>query len=604
MASNERTLRATIRLVDNYTRPMQNVVRQTSIYQKVASKIKPLVVKAKDMASKVLALIKAKIDKLKATKTVQTLIKAKDMASKVISKVLGGMKKFGGMVASATVKVLDKASSVIDNIKGKLMAIGSLAVTATVGMGTKELASEQTQKLTISRVIQNSGQSKEDAKKTTDEYYKYLEDYANKTPFETSAVAQFGTKAMMMAKGNVDNAKQYTDAMGNVKAFVGDLRTETEVAEAFFSASNGNMDMLNNMLGTQYKTFEEAQKGIAKNQGGLVEEMSTTIGGLMSTITGKAKVGMKNFMKAFQEPLTNSLNGVISFVDVAGAKMQEFAEKVAGVMSGDGSLLGDGIIDDIAYFIGNIPLATQKIGELASEFFNFELVKDAIKPVMDIFTGLMDGVINDSPVVSGIIQILGSVWNVVWSAIGSVINAVRPIVEKIFVFIGEHGQEISAIVQALGAIWNAVWNTVGALLQGAWTIVEPILSKLFGLLEKVANMVKSVGQWWTDMVNKIKNNPITEFVGNAWNSLTGGGRSAYGTRRVTGNDVPYRLHDGERVLTANEARMMDSKGSVGGGVSINISSMTIREEADIDKVANKLVRKIKEAQLGYSGVMG
>ena len=65
-----------------------------------------------------------------------------------------------------------------------------------------------------------------------------------------------------------------------------DLRTEQEVAEAFFSASNGNMEMLNTMLGTQYKTFEEAQKGIAKNQGGLVEEMSTTLGGLLSTISG------------------------------------------------------------------------------------------------------------------------------------------------------------------------------------------------------------------------------------------------------------------------------------------------------------------------------
>ena len=49
----------------------------------------------------------------------------------------------------------------------------------------------------------------------------------------------------------------------NVKAFVGNLRTETEVAEAFFSASNGNMDMLNNMLGTQYKTFEALKKASA-----------------------------------------------------------------------------------------------------------------------------------------------------------------------------------------------------------------------------------------------------------------------------------------------------------------------------------------------------
>ena len=59
----------------------------------------------------------------------------------------------------------------------------------------------------------------------------------NKTPFETSAVTQFGTKAMMMSKGNVDNAKQLTDMMGeyiaptyrNVAQNVGQNRQNTKL---------------------------------------------------------------------------------------------------------------------------------------------------------------------------------------------------------------------------------------------------------------------------------------------------------------------------------------------------------------------------------------
>ena len=191
------------------------------------------------------------------------MVSLKDKVSGTLSKVTGKIKSFASKAWSATVSVKDKASSLFSSIQGKLSAL-ALGATITVGAktGFNELASEQTQKLTINRVIQNSGKSKEQAKKSTDEFYKYLEDYANKTPFETSAVTLFGTKAMMMSNGNVDNAKTITDMMGNVKAFVGDLRTETEVAEAFFSASNGNMEMLNTMLGTQYKTFEEAQKGM------------------------------------------------------------------------------------------------------------------------------------------------------------------------------------------------------------------------------------------------------------------------------------------------------------------------------------------------------
>ena len=215
MSSTEKVLKAKIQAIDNFTKPMQKVISQTKAFQATAKAVKPLVLKVKDMASKVISKVKAQVDKFKATKFGQFVLKAKDMASKVLSKVNGTLRAFAGKVWSATVSVKDKASSVLSSIQGKLSA---LALGATVMVGAKtgfnELANEQTEKLTINRVIKNSGKSKEEAKKSTDEFYKYLEDYANKTPFETSAVTQFGTKAMMMSKGNVDNAKELTSMMG------------------------------------------------------------------------------------------------------------------------------------------------------------------------------------------------------------------------------------------------------------------------------------------------------------------------------------------------------------------------------------------------------
>ena len=215
MSSTEKVLRAKLQLVDNYTAPMRKAISQTKTFQTVAKAVKPLVLKAKDMASPIIKKVKAQIDKFKATKFGQFMLKAKDMASKVVNKVKGTLKSFASKAWSATVSVKDKASSLLSSIQSKLSA---LALGATIMVGAKtgfnELANEQTEKLTINRVIQNSGKSKEEAKKSTDEFYKYLEDYANKTPFETSAVTQFGTKAMMMSKGNVDNAKNITDMMG------------------------------------------------------------------------------------------------------------------------------------------------------------------------------------------------------------------------------------------------------------------------------------------------------------------------------------------------------------------------------------------------------
>lgn len=550
MSSTEKVLKAKIQAIDNFTKPMQKVISQTKAFQATAKAVKPLVLKAKDMASKVISKVKAQVDKFKATKFGQFVLKAKDMASKVLTKVNGMLRSFASKAWSATVSVKDKASSVLSSIQGKLSA---LAVGATVMVGAKtgfnELANEQTEKLTINRVIQNSGKSKEQAKKSTDEFYKYLEEYANKTPFETSAVTQFGTKAMMMSKGNVDNAKEITSMMGNVKAFVGNLRTETEVAEAFFSASNGNMEMLNNMLGTQYKTFEEAKEGIAKNQGGLVEEMSTTLGGLLSTISGKMKNSLKGVTKVFTDMLSGSMSGIISFIDSTSPKMVAMAESVkAGFEAFSKS-------------------------EQASQYM----------------------------------QIFKTIFEVAWGMIKSTIEAVRPVVEAIFNFIAQHSTEISTIVQIFGTVWQSVWKTVGVLLQGAWSICQPILSTLIGALAKVQGAVEKICTWWNKMTELLKT-PINAVVnvakkGASWVGDKLGlseGRNAFGSGRIARDGTVRTLHEGEKVLTKRETDAY-LKGQNAQGVNITINGLTVREEADINKIASKLVQKINQSKIVFGG---
>ena len=550
MSSTEKVLKAKIQAIDNFTKPMQKVISQTKTFQATAKAVKPLVLKAKDMASKVISKVKAQVDKFKATKFGQFVLKAKDMASKVLTKVNGMLRSFASKAWSATVSVKDKASSVLSSIQAKLSA---LALGATVMVGAKtgfnELANEQTEKLTINRVIKNSGKSKEEAKKSTDEFYKYLEEYANKTPFETSAVTQFGTKAMMMSKGNVDNAKQLTDMMGNVKAFVGNLRTETEVAEAFFSANNGNMEMLNNMLGTQYKTFEEAKKGIAKNQGGLVEEMSTTLGGLLSTISGKMKNSLKGVTKVFTDMLSGSMSGIIGFIDSISPKMVAMAESV-------------------------------KVG-----FEAFSKSEQA----------------------SQYMQIFKTVFEVAWNLVKSTIEAVRPVIESIFNFIAEHSTEISTIVKTFGTVWQSVWKTVGVLLQGAWGICEPILSTLVKALAKVSGAVEQICSWWNKMVELLKT-PINAVVnvakkGASWVGDKLGlseGRNAFGSGRIARDGTVRTLHEGEKILTKQEVNRYD-KGQNTNSINVVVNGLTVREESDINKIASQLLKKINENKIVYAG---
>ncbi len=81
---------------------------------------------------------------------------------------------------------------------------------------------------------------------------------------------------------------------------------------------------------------------------------------------------------------------------------------------------------------------------------------------------------------------------------------------------------------------------------------------------------------------------------NSFSAMSGAAR-AFGIDRVPYDDYPVRLHQGERVLTANQARQMDN-GSSAANININISGMTVRKDADIDRIAAALVQNLKIAK--------
>ena len=74
---------------------------------------------------------------------------------------------------------------------------------------------------------------------------------------------------------------------------------------------------------------------------------------------------------------------------------------------------------------------------------------------------------------------------------------------------------------------------------------------------------------------------------------------ATGLARVPYDNFPALLHEGERVLTAAEARGYNQGGS--SGVTIVMNGTTIREDADIDRVARALLEKLRQAQMAGVG---
>lgn len=56
----------------------------------------------------------------------------------------------------------------------------------------------------------------------------------------------------------------------------------------------------------------------------------------------------------------------------------------------------------------------------------------------------------------------------------------------------------------------------------------------------------------------------------------------------------------ERILTRAEADRFEN-GAIGSGITINIDKMTIREEADINKVAKELADRLNRSRLAFGG---
>lgn len=87
---------------------------------------------------------------------------------------------------------------------------------------------------------------------------------------------------------------------------------------------------------------------------------------------------------------------------------------------------------------------------------------------------------------------------------------------------------------------------------------------------------------------------------NALRTNLGIGGYATGLDRVPYNNMPALLHEGERVLTRQEANRMD-RGVQGVQIAKLADSIVVREEADIDRIARALCDRLSKAGENFAG---
>ncbi|MCC0643928.1 MULTISPECIES: hypothetical protein [unclassified Clostridioides] len=558
------------------------------------------------------------LNKIKNSKWISA-ISVKDLAKNVLIGTLSKLKQFAGRVWSGAISIKDKASSVLGGIKDKISDItNGFSVGEAVKKGVDLVGKGQNQKAVLTNVVQRTTgiKDKVKAKSEANEYYDdIVKDVALKTPFDPSEVISMSTKAMMIGGGDTSKSKDITQAMVDVRALNMDTSSEQDVSAAFVSASKGNMDALNTLVGENYKTFDDALKGIKEKQNGLAGEMAGTIPGLLSSASTYIDMGLNNMIEPFDTILQGGLKKINSFLEKVPQSLGGFSQKVADVMNGRkiAENKQNPIETQTATALGHIPGAIGNTGQMLAQNIDFTALTNSLLPIVNLVNGLLDSINNKSPVAQGIISIFGTVVTTAFQLIGPVVEAVSPIITRIFTFLGEYAPQINNFIETLGVIWKTVWETLGPLLEAGWKIIEPILGAFFNILDKVCKIVKDICKWWQTMVNKMKNGSITGTVLNlvekskknykenpsAGTKAGDAAGVAFGLNYVPYNEYSARLHEGEMVLTKQEANQYRS-GKNGGNISIAklADTIVIREEADIEKVTSKLVASIQMAQLG------
>ena len=229
----------------------------------------------------------------------------------------------------------------------------------------------------------------------------------------------------------------------------------------------------------------------------------------------------------------------------------------------------------------------------------FNGLSDSTKRNIVIFGAIALGIGGLLLVVGALLPMIASAISIftALSAAGITFGAVMTFINGTMLpIIGVIALVVAAVV-ALKWAWDnnfgGIRDKTKVVIDFAKSKIESIKSVFESVKQKCSEFAEGIKNAWNGIKDFFSKSPIKATADLVKNVVTkettsnNGQKSAWGTKRVVGNDVPYRLHDGERVLTRTEADRYD-RGLGNQGVNITINGLTVREESDINKIASQL----------------
>lgn len=355
---------------------------------------------------------------------------------------------------------------------------------------------------------------------------------------------------------------------------------------------------------------------------------SETFRRIIDGIVGKVKRLATAFNFGGTSGLINALfpkdiaKQVNSVVDGIKSKISGLTEafKTGGIGGVFDKLFGEGSFETIkTKFEGFRAYATEKFGQLKGVFGRlketfsqaFSTIADIIKNVWTIIEPYLSGFWN-------ILQVIGDIAMIVFN------NVIAPAISFLVQLFSTLWAVAKPILELLGIAWEALstiikwaWdNVLAPLVDFILTSVKNALDNFSGALAIVQGWFETLSGWIStakghvkDFIGFISNVKLPSWISNGISAgvnfagkLLGSGdkqKSHYhGLSSVPYDGYSARLHKSEKVLTAQEAKAYDEgRSGKGGGVVITGNNFTVREEADIDKIAYGLAKLIERERM-------
>lgn len=349
-----------------------------------------------------------------------------------------------------------------------------------------------------------------------------------------------------------------------------------------------------------------------KTQTASVKEMAAKIknaGSVMLTSLGEKALPY----------IQSALEGVI-------AKMPELTETLGGIVEKAGPVF-EKLIGSVSGFLGKASPCMQQIAVMFENSFlqalpAITMLKDnilsilpaaepaimtlasvissAIPPIADIFAGVSSVVAEVMPVISQIVSEVGGKVSAAFSSMGSSTG----VLQQLFATAGPAiSSVLSTVWSVAGPILDLAMQGVGLLadafgwafpyiqsvIEAVWSVIGPVFSKIGEGIGKVTAAVKKI-------------RGIDE--GDGGDGDTSGGSipaHATGTSYFSGGWTTVGEHGPELMNLPAGAKILsnsESRATVQGSktIGINIAHMEVRSEADIQKIAEELAKKLEEAE--------